>query len=324
MAIAWGVFFAGIIQLFINLIPIVKLKLIPKLKIDFNHPGLKKVFILMVPGILSGGIIQINILVDTIFASLLETGSPTWLYLSDRLIQLPLGIFAIAAATVILPNLSNATAEKNSFEFNKNFNWALKFVFLVGIPSSVGLYFLSLEIINILFLRGEFIPIDALKTSYSLKAFSFGLVPFIAIKILNVGFFAKQDPKTPMYVALASLIINVILNWFLAFQLGLGHVGLAIGSVIAAIISFFVLLIFLIKRSILILENKSIIFLIKILFSSLCLLAALISFQSIYPNWVDTNLTMQLIYLVLNIGIGSIIYFGLMFVLGLRISFFKN
>ena len=146
----------------------------------------------------------------------------------------------------------------------------------------------------------------------------------MAIKILNVGFFAKQDPKTPMYVALASLIINVILNWFLAFQLGLGHVGLAIGSVIAAIISFFVLLIFLIKRSILILENKSIIFLIKILFSSLCLLAALISFQSIYPNWVDTNLTMQLIYLVLNIGIGSIIYFGLMFVLGLRISFFKN
>ena len=324
LAIAWGVFFAGIIQLFISLIPIVKLKLIPKLKIDFNHPGLKKVFILMLPGILSGGIIQINILVDTIFASLLETGSPTWLYLSDRLIQLPLGIFAIAAATVILPNLSNATAENNSFEFNKNFNWALKFVFLVGIPSSVGLSFLSLEIINILFLRGEFIPMDALKTSYSLKAFCFGLVAFMAIKILNVGFFAKQDPKTPMYVALASLIINVILNWFFAFQLGLGHVGLAMGSVIAAIISFFVLLIFLIKRSILILENKSIIFLIKILFSSLCLLVALILFQSIYPNWADTNLIMQLVYLVLNIGIGSIIYFGLMFVLGLRISFFKN
>ena len=97
----------------------------------------------MLPGILSGGIIQINILIDTIFASLLKTGSPTWLYLSDRLIQLPLGIFAIAAATVILPALSNAAALKNDLEFNEKFNWALKFIFIVGIPSSVGLYFLS-------------------------------------------------------------------------------------------------------------------------------------------------------------------------------------
>ena len=324
LAIAWGVFIAGLIQFLINIIPILKLKLLPKFKFDFNHPGLKKISILMLPGMLSGGIIQINILIDTIFASLLKTGSPTWLYLSDRLIQLPLGIFAIAAATVILPALSNATAVKNDLEFNEKFNWALKFIFIVGIPSSVGLYFLSLEIISILFLRGEFSTSDALMTSYSLKAFCFGLIAFMAIKILNVGFFARQDPKTPMYVALISLILNVILNWLFAFQFGYGHVGLAIGSVIAAVVSFFILIFILMRRSILILEEKSMIFLLKIIASSLGLLALLIGFQTLIPNFLDFSLLIQIFNLLLIIFLGAFVYFGLMFIFGFRMSFFKN
>jgi len=324
LAIAWGVFAAGLIQFFINTIPIVKLKLLPKLKLDLNHPGIKKISLLMIPGILSGGIIQINILIDTIFASLLQTGSPTWLYLSDRLIQLPLGIFAIATATVILPALSNAATLKNDLEFNEKFNWALKFIFIVGLPSSVGLYFLSSEIISILFLRGEFSPFDALMTSNSLKAFCFGLIAFMAIKILNVGFFARQDPKTPMFVALVSLILNVILNWLFAFKFGYGHVGLAIGSVIAAIVSFFILGFILIKRSIFTLEKDSVIFLLKIIISSLVLLSGIIGFQTLFPNFSDWSLLVQISNLLLIIFFGAFVYFGLMFVFGLRMSFFKN
>ena len=324
LAIAWGVFAAGLIQFFINTIPIVKLKLLPKLKLDLNHPGIKKISLLMIPGILSGGIIQINILIDTIFASLLQTGSPTWLYLSDRLIQLPLGIFAIATATVILPALSNAATLKNDLEFNEKFNWALKFIFIVGLPSSVGLYFLSSEIISILFLRGEFSPFDALMTSNSLKAFCFGLIAFMAIKILNVGFFARQDPKTPMFVALVSLILNVILNWLFAFKFGYGHVGLAIGSVIAAIVSFFILGFILIKRSIFTLEKDSVIFLLKIIISSLVLLSVIIGFQTLFPNFSDWSLLVQISNLLLIIFFGAFVYFGLMFVFGLRMSFFKN
>ena len=324
LAIAWGVFAAGLIQFFINTIPIVKLKLLPKLKLDLNHPGIKKISLLMIPGILSGGIIQINILIDTIFASLLQTGSPTWLYLSDRLIQLPLGIFAIATATVILPALSNAATLKNDLEFNEKFNWALKFIFIVGLPSSVGLYFLSSEIISILFLRGEFSHFDALMTSNSLKAFCFGLIAFMAIKILNVGFFARQDPKTPMFVALVSLILNVILNWLFAFKFGYGHVGLAIGSVIAAIVSFFILGFILIKRSIFTLERDSVIFLLKIIISSLVLLIVIIGFQTLFPNFSDWSLLVQISNLLLIIFFGAFVYFGLMFVFGLRMSFFKN
>ena len=116
-------------------------------------------------------------------------------------------------------------------------------------------------------------------TSYSLKAFCFGLIAFMAIKILNVGFFARQDPKTPMYVALVSLILNVFFNWLFAFKFGYGHVGLAIGSVIAAIVSFFILSFILIKRSILTLEGDSVIFLMKIIISSLGLFLDFLAFK---------------------------------------------
>jgi putative peptidoglycan lipid II flippase len=161
-------------------------------------------------------------------------------------------------------------------------------------------------------------------TSYSLKAFCFGLIAFMAIKILNAGFFARQDPKTPMYVALISLILNVIFNWLLAFKFGYGHVGLAIGSVIAAIVSFFILSFILIKRSILILEGDSAIFLLKIIISSLSLFIGLVGFQTLLPNFSDLSMLGQIFNLLTIIFFGAFIYFGLMFVFGLRMSFFKN
>tara|TARA_B100001113_G_scaffold64150_1_gene49156 strand:- start:832 stop:1272 length:441 start_codon:yes stop_codon:yes gene_type:complete len=146
----------------------------------------------------------------------------------------------------------------------------------------------------------------------------------MAIKILNVGFFARQDPKTPMFVALVSLILNVILNWLFAFKFGYGHVGLAIGSVIAAIVSFFILGFILIKRSIFTLEKDSVIFLLKIIISSLVLLSGIIGFQTLFPNFSDWSLLVQISNLLLIIFFGAFVYFGLMFVFGLRMSFFKN
>ena len=173
-------------------------------------------------------------------------------------------------------------------------------------------------------MRGEFSTSDALMTSYSLKAFCFGLIAFMAIKILNVGFFARQDPKTPMYVALVSLILNVFFNWLFAFEFGFGHIGLAIGSVIAAIVSFFILSFILIKRSILTLEGDSVIFLMKIIISSLGLFFGLLGFQTLFPNFSDWSLLVQIFNLISIIFFGASIYFGLMFVFGLRMSFFKN
>ena len=124
-AIAWAVFFAGIIQVLIQIPSLMRLGLLPRFKLDLQHPGVRKVMFLMVPGIIAGGVSQINMLVDTILASLLPTGSPSWLYVSDRLMQLPLGIFAIAIATVILPKLSNLFASESREQFSSTLDLSL-------------------------------------------------------------------------------------------------------------------------------------------------------------------------------------------------------
>ena len=183
---------------------------------------------LMVPGIIAGGVSQINMLVDTILASLLPTGSPSWLYVSDRLMQLPLGIFAIAIATVILPRLSNLFASENKEQFSSTLDWSMRLIFLIGVPAVIGLVMLAEPIILTLFERGEFRSVDSSMASSSLVALAFGLLAFMLIKILTPSFFARQQPKKPMYVALASMILNAFLAWLLAFHLGYAHVGLAL------------------------------------------------------------------------------------------------
>ncbi len=323
-AIAWGVFFAGCFQLILNATAIAKIKLFPAIRLDFKNEGLKRILWLMLPAVLSGGVIQINILVDTIFASLLDTGSPTWLYLSDRLIQLPLGIFGIAVATVILPTLSKAVNTSDIDTYQNKFNWALKFVFLIGAPSAIGLYFLSIPIISTLFLRGEFSSLDVLMTSYSLQAFCFGLIAFMAIKILNAAFFSQQNTKTPLYIAIFSLCTNVFLNWYLAFQLDYGHIGLALGSAIASIISLLILFFILLRNSILILERSWFKFVFQILVSSIFLATFLTFVSDYFYVWTQLNLITQLGLLGLLMSLGIFIYFASMIIFGFKVSFFRE
>ena len=138
-----GVFVAGFIQVLIQVYPLMKMDLLPVFKIDLNDPGVRKVIYLMVPGIIAGGVYQLNMLVDTILASFLPTGSPTWLYVSDRLTQLPLGIFAIAIATVILPRLSRLHQSDSEEDFSKTLDWSLRLILIIGMPSLLGLYLLA-------------------------------------------------------------------------------------------------------------------------------------------------------------------------------------
>ena len=146
-AIAWGVFFAGIIQVLIQIPSLMRLGLMPKFRLDTSHPGVRKVMYLMIPGIIAGGVSQINMLIDTILASFLPTGSPSWLYVSDRLMQLPLGIFAIAIGTVILPRLSKLFVADDRLSFSETLDWSMKLVFLIGMPAVIGLILLAEPII---------------------------------------------------------------------------------------------------------------------------------------------------------------------------------
>ena len=184
-AIAWAVFFAGIIQVLIQIPSLMRLGLLPRFKLDLQHPGVRKVMFLMVPGIIAGGVSQINMLVDTILASLLPTGSPSWLYVSDRLMQLPLGIFAIAIATVILPKLSKLFASESREQFSSTLDWSIRLILLIGLPAVIGLVMLAEPIILTLFERGEFSIIDSKNTASALSIYATGLPAFVLHKIFK-------------------------------------------------------------------------------------------------------------------------------------------
>ena len=322
MALAWGVLLAGFLQLLFQIAPLATIKKIPIPKIDFQNPGVKKFFILILPAIVAGGIAQINLLIDTIFASLLITGSPTWLYVSDRLIQFPMGIFAIAIGTVLLPSLSKAYAQKEIQAYTEQLEHAFKLVFFLAIPSLIGLALFASPLLATIFQRGAFLWSDVQQASLSLIAFSFGLPFFMAMKVLVPAFFSRQNTKTPMLIAFLSLLINVCLNYLLAFYFGLGHLGLAIASSISAIVSV-IILSFILKRDGLISFTGILsTFSLKVLIASV----ALISFLSIFNQYFDFELfsqTQRLLHLVAAVIGSLIIYFGSSFILGVRPADFK-
>ena len=307
--LAWGVVVAGLMQLFIQFFPLKQIDRLPVPKIDFHHPGTIKVFKLMIPAIIAGGILQINLLVDTIFASLLTTGSPTWLYVSDRLIQFPMGIFAIAIGTVLLPELSKLNSDQDKTKFIDRVKKGQRFVLFIGIPSFIGLAFCSVDLISTIFLRGEFGVGDVYQSSFSLIAFSFGLPFFMLMKVLTPTFFARKDTKTPMYIALISLMMNACLNYILAFTFGFGHIGIAIGSSISAIISVLILEIILIKQGIVVLHNPVNRFNLSVLVSSIFMIVFLYSSSSY--SFIDLNSFERVLFLLFKVLISITIYFSM-------------
>jgi putative peptidoglycan lipid II flippase len=322
MALAWGVLLAGLLQLLFQIAPLATIKKIPIPKIDFQNPGVKKFFILILPAIVAGGIAQINLLIDTIFASLLITGSPTWLYVSDRLIQFPMGIFAIAIGTVLLPSLSKAYAQKEIQAYTEQLEHAFKLVFFLAIPSLIGLVLFASPLLGTIFQRGAFLWSDVQQASLSLIGFSFGLPFFMAMKVLVPAFFSRQNTKTPMLIAFLSLLINICLNYLLAFYFGLGHLGLAIASSISAIVSVIILSLILRRDGLISFSVILSAFSFKVLIASI----ALISFLSIFNQYFDFELFTQaqrLMHLVAAVIGSLIIYFGASFLLGVRPADFK-
>ena len=300
--LAWGVLLAGFLQLLIQYFPLLTINKLPKPKLDFNNKGLKKFFVLILPAFLAAGITQINLLIDTIFASLLDTGSPTWLYVSDRLIQFPMGIFAIALGIVLLPTLSDINVSNDKKRFIETLRKGQRFVLFIG------LFYCAEDLISTIFLRGEFKEIDVIQSSFSLMAFSFGLPFFMLMKVLTPAFFARQDTKTPMYIALISLILNAILNYLLAFTFGLGHVGIALGSCIAALISVIILEILLFRDGFIEANHLINRFNLSIFFSSIVLIVFLYNFTN-SVNFISLSQPERLIYLSIEVISAIIIYF---------------
>lgn len=241
-ALAWGVLVAGVLQLLFQLPFLARINMVPRPVVDWRDEGVSKILRLMAPAIFGVSVSQINLLLDTMIASFLPTGSISWLYYSDRLSELPLGVFGVAIATVILPSLSRQHAAETLEKFNSTMDWALRLILLIAIPAALALVILARPILLTLFYYGEVITSrDIAMATLSLRAYAIGLVAFMLIKVLAPGYYARQDIKTPVRIGVIALVTNMGLNIALAVPLhiywGVGHVGLALATSLSAILN---------------------------------------------------------------------------------------
>ncbi len=242
LALAGGVFVAGVVQVLYMLPSLRRIGLLPRPRWDIRDEGVRRIMRLMLPGIFGSSVAQINLLLDTLIASFLVTGSVTWLYYSDRLVEFPLGVFAIALSTVILPSLSRSHANASEEEFSATVDWGLRLVLLVGIPSMIGLIILARPVLATLFLYHDFTLWDVRMASLSLMTMSFGLPAFMLIKVLAPAFYSRKDPRTPVRIAVISLVTNLLFNLIIVIpmvRLGVPgpHAGLAFATSIAAYVN---------------------------------------------------------------------------------------
>ena len=238
LGLAMGVTLAGVVQLLFQLPSLRALKLTPRPVWDTKDEGVRKILMLMVPALFGVSVSQINLLFDTVLASLLPDGSVAWLYYSDRLTELPLGVFAIAIATVILPTLSALNTRAEPEEFSQTLAWAMRNVLLIAVPATVALWLLAEPILATLFQYGAFTDRDVEMAAASLRAYTVGLGGFMLIKVLAPGYYARQDMKTPVKIGIIAMVSNMVLNVLFVFPLmwyfGMGHVGLALATSVSA------------------------------------------------------------------------------------------
>lgn len=329
MALAWGVALAGFLQLIFQLPFLSQLNLLPKPQFKRAHEGVKKIQKLMLPAIIGSSVAQINLLLDTIIASFLITGSVSWLYYSDRLVEFPLGVFGIALATVILPSLSKQHANKSPEAFNHTLDWALKLVTLIALPAALGLLLLASPLLATLFGYGEFSQHDTRMSALSLMAYALGLPAFIYIKVLAPGFYARQDTKTPMRIGVQAMIANMFLNLLFVIPLVLldfegPHTGLALATTGSAYMNAFMLYQGLKRQNIYKHQQGWNKLLFQALFANGVMAAFLLLFNPPSAQWLSWPLIERAPYLLGFIAIAAAIYAISLWVFGFRPRHLKH
>jgi putative peptidoglycan lipid II flippase len=234
MALAWAVFFGGVLQLAFQVPFLLRIRMLPKAAWAPRDPGVVRVLRLMGPALFGVSIGQISLVINTIFASFLVTGSVSWLYYADRLMEFPTGLLGVALGTILLPSLSKSFAEKTGEEYSRLLDWGLRLTLLLAAPCAVALALLGLPLVATLFRHGEFGAHDVLMTRQALVAYSVGLLALILVKVLAPGFYARQNIRTPVKIAVITLTATQLMNLLFIFVLDLKHAGLALSIALAA------------------------------------------------------------------------------------------
>ncbi len=322
VALAWGVLLAGIVQFLFQLPFLHQLGLLPRFKFAPKDEGVQRIVRLMLPAIFGVSVTQINLLLDTLIASFLVDGSISWLYYSDRLMEFPLGLLGVGLATVILPSLSHKHAADSIKGFSHTLNWALRWVLLLGVPCAVGLFLLAGPMISTLFQSEVFLSNDVAMAQRSLMAYSLGLIPFIMIKVLAPGFYARQDTKTPVKIAIIAMVSNMVFNLILVFPLA--HAGLALATTLSACINATLLFRGLRREEVFQPEGGWLSLILRGLAASVAMGVMLYLLGGGLDSWVVAGLWDKVWRLLMLIVSGAAVYFAVLLLLGIRLRHFRS
>ncbi|EGM69159.1 proposed peptidoglycan lipid II flippase MurJ [Shewanella sp. HN-41] len=316
ITLAWGVFCGGLIQFLFQIPFLLREKALVKPSWGWHHPGVVKIRTLMIPALFGVSVSQINLLFDTFIASFLMTGSISWLYYSDRLLEFPLGLFGIAIGTVILPALSRNHVNAEGDGFGLTMDWGIKAILLLGLPAMMGLIVLAKPMLMVLFMRGAFSITDVEMASYSLMAYGSGLLSFMLIKVLAPGYYSRQDTKTPVRYGIIAMITNMGFN--LLFAIPFGYVGLAIATSMSALLNATLLYRGLHLAGVYRISRPTIVFFVKAVVSTALMVVVLHYFLPSQSQWLEWHLIDRTKALIGLISMGAMTYLLGLLLLGIR------
>lgn len=326
-ALAWAVIIAGILQLALQLPFLARIGLMPRPRVDWQHPGVKRILVLMVPALFGVSVSQINLLFDTILASFLPTGSVSWLYYSDRLVELPLGVFGIAVATVILPTLSRQHGSSGAEQFARPLDWAMRMVWLVSVPAMAALLVLAEPLLLTLFNYGKITSHDMTMASFSLQAYALGLLAFMLIKVLAAGYYAQQDMKTPVRIGIIAMVVNMVLNIAfvvpLYFLFNIGHAGLALATSLAAWVNAGLLMRGLLTTDVIVWQPGFFKSCARVLVAAAVMVAFLLVYKGDTAQWQALDVYGRAFRTLCLCAAGAAIYFSTLALLGARLRHFR-
>ncbi len=322
LALAWAVFIGGILQLGFQLPYLAKIRMLPRPRLDWSDPGVRRIMTKMGPAIFGVSVGQISLVINTIIASFLVSGSVSWMYYADRLMEFPTGILGVALGTILLPSLSKHHSNNSNEEYSRLLDWGLRLSFLLSLPASAALAVLSGPLIATLFQYGKFGIHDLQMTQQALIAYSIGLMGLIQVKILAPGFYARQNVKTPVKIAVISLLATQAMNLLFIWQLR--HAGLALSIGLGSCINATLLYLSLRRHGIYSPQPGWGAFMLKTALATLLMCAALWWAADWAGPWHNGGLTYRSLKLFGVIIPGVAIYFGALAALGFRPQHFMR
>jgi len=321
-ALAWAVMAGGIAQLALQVPFLARIGLLPRFRLDIRDEGVRRVLRQMGPAVFGVSISQVSLVINVIFASFLVSGSVSWLYYADRLMEFPIGLLGVALGTILLPSLSRHHANRSTDEYSGLLDWGLRLTLLLAAPAAGALALLAVPLVTTLFHYGAFDAGDVFATRRAVIAYSVGLIGLVMVKVLAPGFYARQDIRTPVRMALVTLGLTQLMNF--AFIWPLQHAGLALAIGLGACINSTLLLRGLLRRDIYRPQPGWPVFLFKLGVAVYAMAAVLWATAGTDASWLAMQGAARAGNLVVLVLLGIVTYFAALWLLGFRLADFSR